>query len=219
MSKLELKNLTISYENHGEKNTIYSNYSQEFVSGIYCFTGESGCGKSTLMRTIVGLKEPDSGEILLDGVQVPKRTADIQMVHQHYKDFPWLTAEKNVELAYKVRKRKITKRVKKEIKGFLKSFGLLEQANKKVGDFNGEISGGQSQRLSICVALAAKPKLLLMDEPTSALDTENMKNVARIIKEYQRKTDSIIIIITHDPKFLIELGAKEILLDETARLN
>lgn len=220
MSNLKLDRLTISYvQPDGSTNTIYKNFSKEFVPGIYTLLGESGCGKSTLMRAIAGLKECEQGQILLDGKVLKKANPNVYMLHQHYADFPWCSVYKNVLMAYKAKKIKITGKEKKEAMQILELLGLKEQANKKVGEFNSEVSGGQSQRLSFAIGLAMKPKVWLLDEPTSALDRENMIKVANILKNYQKNTQAIIIAITHDTNFAKELNSTEIVLDKSIRIS
>lgn len=220
MSNLKLDRLTISYvQPDGSTNTIYKNFSKEFVPGIYTLLGESGCGKSTLMRAIAGLKECEAGQVLLDGKVLKKANPEVYMLHQHYTDFPWCSVYKNVLMAYKAKKIKITGKEKKEAMQILELLGLKEQANKKVGEFNSEVSGGQSQRLSFAIGLAMKPKVWLLDEPTSALDRENMIKVANILKNYQKNTQAIIIAITHDTNFAKELNSTEIVLDKSIRIS
>ena len=220
MSNLKLEKLTISYEKpDGSKNVIFKNFTREFEPGIYTLIGESGCGKSTLMRAIAGLKEYEAGQILLNGKALKKANPDVCMLHQHYSDFPWCSLYKNILMAYKAKKIKITSKEKKEAMDILELLGLKEHANKKVGSFNSEVSGGQSQRLSFGMGLAMKPKVWLLDEPTSALDSENTRKIADILKNYQKNSQAIIIVITHDLNFAKMLNSTEIRLDKSVRIS
>lgn len=220
MSTLSLRNICISFENaKGERNVLFRNFSQEFTPGIYTLLGESGCGKTTLIRAIDGFQQIDSGTILLDGKSIGLECADTYIMHQHYADYPWLSVEKNVHMAYKARRIKVTEKERKEVASLLKSVGLEDQAHKRVGTFASEISGGQSQRLSFVLGLAFHPKVYMLDEPTSALDSKNAQVVSALLQDYQRRNNAIVIVITHDIPFAKSLNATEIRLTEQRRIS
>jgi ABC-type nitrate/sulfonate/bicarbonate transport system ATPase subunit len=219
MTVLSLKNIEISFEKQKKRNIIFRNFSQEFTSGIYTLAGESGCGKTTLMRAIAGLQEIDSGSITLNEKKVCLKKQEIYMMHQHYEDFPWLSVKKNVYMAYKARHINITDKERKETEYLLKRVGLEDQAEKKVGSFASEISGGQSQRLSFIMGLAFHPKVYMLDEPTSALDNKNIQIISSMLQEYQARNDAIIIVITHDNVFAKYLNSTKIMLTEQRRIS
>lgn len=215
---LSICNLGIAFMSDGKEDVLYKNFSYEFVPGIYTLIGESGCGKSTLMRAIVNLQSY-SGQILLNGAPIGLSSHNAYMLHQHYADFPWCTVLQNVLMAYKAQRVKITKERITEATNILKTLGLGEHLSKKTGKFASEISGGQSQRVSLAVGFACRPKIFLLDEPTSALDRQNTLLVEEMLIDYQNKMNAIIIIITHDPKVPDELGARKLMMSKDFRIR
>jgi peptide/nickel transport system ATP-binding protein len=166
--------------------------------------GESGSGKSTLARCIIGLEEPDGGEILLDGARIsglsrnemrPLRK-DLQMVFQD----PFASLNPRHRIGDIIALGPTIQGVSKaeawdEARRLLTLVGLKPEA---VDRYPHEFSGGQRQRIGIARALAVKPKLIIADEPVSALDVSVQKQVLELLDELRKTLDLSMLFITHD---------------------
>jgi D-methionine transport system ATP-binding protein len=162
--------------------------------------GRSGAGKSTLLRLVNGLERPDSGQISVDGSDIPALTMTrlqqerrkIGMIFQHFNLLSSRTAFDNVALPLELTGRpmgEITKRV-----GLLLDLvGLSDKARR----YPAELSGGQQQRIGIARALATGPKILLSDEATSALDPETTKSILALLAQVNVEFGVTIVLITH----------------------
>jgi len=165
--------------------------------------GPSGSGKSTFIRTINRLEEHQSGEIIVDGIELTHDVRNIEavrmdtgMVFQQFNLFPHLTVLQNITLA-PIQVRKWKKEKAEEVAmQLLERVGIPEQANK----FPGQLSGGQQQRVAIARALAMQPKIMLFDEPTSALDPEMIKEVLDVMVELA-KSGMTMLVVTHEMGF------------------
>ncbi|MCW5874609.1 MAG: amino acid ABC transporter ATP-binding protein [Anaerolineales bacterium] len=165
--------------------------------------GPSGSGKSTFIRTINRLEEHQSGDIIVDGIELSHDVRNIEkvreetgMVFQQFNLFPHLTVLQNITLA-PIWVRKWDKaRAEEKAMELLKRVGIPEQASK----FPGQLSGGQQQRVAIARALAMEPKIMLFDEPTSALDPEMIKEVLDAMIELA-KTGMTMLVVTHEMGF------------------
>ena len=165
--------------------------------------GPSGGGKSTLLRCINQLEKVDSGEIIVDGINVTDHDADLDavraevgMVFQLFNLFPHLTALQNITIAQeKVRKRTKEKAIE-TANQLLERVGLPEKANA----FPDQLSGGQKQRVAIARALAMNPKIMLFDEPTSALDPEMIKEVLDVMLDLAQE-GMTMLVVSHEMGF------------------
>ena len=132
----------------------------EFVSLV----GPSGCGKTTLLRMVAGLLAPNSGKVLVGGVEVREPRPDVGLVFQQALLLPWLSVMRNVLLPVDVQGRRIAD-YQDRARELIRMVGL--------GDFEkrlpNELSGGMQQRVALARALVHNPKILLMDEPFAAL--------------------------------------------------
>ncbi|MGX7196609.1 ABC transporter ATP-binding protein [Enterococcus olivae] len=159
--------------------------------------GPSGAGKSTVLNILGGMDSCDSGQIVIDGVDIADHDAkqlteyrrnDVGFVFQFYNLVPNLTARENVELAAQIVEQAM------DAEEILLQVGL----GKRMNNFPSQLSGGEQQRVTIARALAKRPKLLLCDEPTGALDYETGKQILQILEDTARKIGTTVIIITHN---------------------
>lgn len=182
---------------------------------IVVVCGPSGSGKSTLIRCINGLEEIDSGDILVDGVNIwesKKNLQDIRaevgMVFQHFNLFPHLTITENITIAQTLVKNASKEEAATTAIELLKKVKLEDKATAYPAD----LSGGQKQRVAIARSLAMKPKVLLFDEPTSALDPETIGDVLEVMKELARENYTIVCV-THEMGFAKEVGNRIVFMD------
>ena len=177
--------------------------------------GKSGAGKTTLMRCINGLETFDSGEIIVDDMEITnskeikKLRGKIGMVFQNFNLFPHLSVIENIiEAPVNVFKRD-KKETMKLAMDLLEMVGLSDKRDY----YPCELSGGQQQRVAIARSCALMPKVLCFDEPTSALDRENIDKVIEIIEACKKK-GMAILIITHDNDFSQKIADKILYIKE-----
>jgi len=178
--------------------------------------GPSGSGKSTFIRTINRLEEHQSGQIIVDGIELTHDLRNIErvrmetgMVFQSFNLFPHLTAIQNITLA-PIWVRKWKKQKAEELaKQLLERVGIPEQADK----YPGQLSGGQQQRVAIARALAMQPKIMLFDEPTSALDPEMIKEVLDVMIGLAR-SGITMLVVTHEMGFAKAVANRMFFFDE-----
>lgn len=176
-----------------------------YPSEVLGIVGESGCGKSTLARTMLRLSEPDSGRIMLDGVDFTSQSAaelrrsrrNVQMIFQD--PFSSLNPRQTVEeiLREAVRFHRIRPRsAENEYLGeLLDRVGLRSSDAKKRPR---EFSGGQRQRIGIARALSVEPRVLVADEPVSSLDVSIQARILELLSDLQVQMGLSMIFITHD---------------------
>jgi polar amino acid transport system ATP-binding protein len=177
--------------------------------------GPSGSGKSTLLRTINRLEEIDYGRIIVDGMDITDKAADINkirmevgMVFQSFNLFPHKTAIENLTMApIKLRKTPIAEARDNALR-LLRKVGIEEKANA----YPAQLSGGQQQRVAIARALAMNPKIMLFDEPTSALDPEMIGEVLDVMVTLARE-GMTMVVVTHEMGFAREVADRVVFMD------
>lgn len=193
MALLEIRNVCRRFGDF----TAVDNVSLAIEAGeFFTLLGPSGCGKTTLLRMIAGFDLPDSGEILLDGVNLvgtPPERRPVHTVFQSYALFPHMTVAANVAFPLKMAN--------------VPAAEIGPKVNKALADvrldafaarYPHELSGGQRQRVAIARALVNRPKVLLLDEPLSALDAKLREQMQMELITLQREVGITFIYVTHD---------------------
>lgn len=164
--------------------------------------GPSGAGKSTLLHLLGALDKPDSGKVLIDGVDVFKlsdkkqaqfRNKHIGFVFQFHHLLPEFSAVENVAVPLWI-SGKSHKQGLEEAATMLGVVGLAAKLENKPS----ELSGGEQQRVAIARALVNKPSIVMADEPTGNLDSANAKAIHELFMELRAKLGQTFVMITHN---------------------
>ena len=206
---IEIKNISKSF---GEK-CILNDVSISVKKGEFLtLLGPSGCGKTTLLRMLAGFGHPDSGEILINGIDitdVPPHERPVNTVFQRYALFPHLDVYENIAFGLKLQKVPEDE-IDKKVRRVLKMVSMTDYEDRDVDS----LSGGQQQRVAIARAIVNEPKVLLLDEPLSALDLKMRKDMQIELKEMHRKLGITFIYVTHDQEEALTLSDTIVVLDD-----
>jgi len=211
---LKIKNLTKTFGNI----TALEDISFDVKSGEFIFiSGASGSGKTTLLRLILRDLIPDSGEILLDDIEItkisqkdiPTLRQQIGVVFQDFKVLPERTLRENVEIALAILGVSQDK-WRKRVDEVLALVGLDERSEL----FPSQLSGGELQRVSLARALVVNPKILLADEPTGNLDWETADKIMDLFEKIN-KEGKTVIVATHHQGIINKMKKRTIKLDKS----
>jgi len=170
---------------------------------MVALVGRSGSGKTTLLNVIGGLDRPDSGSVVVDGLEVTGLDEDglsqlrrdkVSYVFQTFGLIPVLSAAENVGVPLRLARSEPAER-ERRVHLLLDLVGLADHAQQRPG----ELSGGQQQRVAIARALAASPRLLIADEPTGQLDAETGLAVMGLLRGVVESEGVTAVVATHDP--------------------
>lgn len=199
---IKISNVSKEYNTPYGKITALKGINLTIKKGdIFGIIGFSGAGKSTLIRCINRLEEPDSGNIIIDNLDITtlskkelnKSRKKIGMIFQQFNLLDSRTVFENIAFPLqldKIPKKKIKERVEEILE-------LVDLSDKKDA-YPSQLSGGQKQRVGIARALANKPDILLSDEATSALDPLTTFSILELLKDINKKLNITIILITHE---------------------
>src|SRR6266436_8029796 len=178
---------------------------------LFALLGPSGCGKTTLLRMIAGLKAPDSGRIVIDGVDitaVPPYARPINMMFQSYALFPHMDVVGNI--AFGLRQERMDRRRRAaRVEEMLALVQMSDFARRRPH----ELSGGQRQRVALARALAKMPKLLLLDEPLAALDRKLRAETRLELIGIQERVGTSFLFVTHDQEEALGLASRIAVMD------
>lgn len=185
---------------------------------ITTIIGKSGVGKSVLLKHIVGLLQPDSGEILFEGQSLwqmkrPERqelNAKISYMFQNMALFDSMTVFENIALPLEERTRLPKSEICSLVMERIHSLDLGNIAQK----YPSQISGGMKKRVALARALITKPAIILFDEPTTGLDPVRKKSVHQMIDRHQKDFGFTAIIVSHDIPEVFDISDKVALLDQ-----
>src|SRR5712671_3136930 len=205
---IRLLNISVTYPIAGHSaKAVLANLNLDIHPGEFVTVcGQTGCGKSTMLRLILGAERPTTGQVLIDGVELPRPDRHRGYVPQKYSLFPDKTVLDNITFGPEMEEfgllGRLTPRffgrraeLRKAAFGYLRQMGLQES---DAGKYPDQLSGGMQQRVAIAQALIMKPRILLMDEAFSALDPATRLDMQRLVRTLWRQTGTTILFVTHN---------------------
>jgi putative ABC transport system ATP-binding protein len=188
---IEIKSLTKKFD----EKIVFSDFNLTIEERDFMiFSGPSGCGKTTLLNMIGAIEKIDSGEIIVDGIDIKNKRnhlnyfrTKIGFLFQNFALVDNKTVKENLKLIRKDCKTDLS------IDEALKIVGLEDKLNKKVYT----LSGGEQQRVALCRLMLKRCDIILADEPTGSLDKNNAETVLNILKKLNEQGKTIILV-THD---------------------
>lgn len=184
---------------------------------ITTIVGPSGCGKTVLLKHLNLLLRPDSGTIIIDGVNVTQLGSrpldrvreEFGMLFQAGALFDSLTVNDNVAFPLVEKTRLSPAEIRERVRETLAAVGLANMGHK----FPSEISGGMQKRVALARALIRRPKILMLDEPTTGLDPTRTGSIHELVRRTQRQFGLTAVLVSHDVPQVFEIS------DRVAFLN
>jgi putative ABC transport system ATP-binding protein len=203
MPLIEIEKVTKQYHKGDETITPLHEVSLNIEQGEFIsLMGASGTGKSTLLNLIASIDKPDTGKIIVDGVEITRlsrtklarwRAANLGYIFQTHNLVPVLTAYENIELPLLLLPINRSER-RKRIEIALRAVDLLDRSD----HYPRQMSGGQEQRVGIARAIVAHPKVVVADEPTGDLDPNSSSQILGLLKQLKEQLDVTLLMVTHD---------------------
>ena len=226
---VSVQHIVKSYRRGDQIVPVLSDIHFEIQEGEFlALMGPSGSGKSTLLNLIAGIDKPDSGEIVIGGLDITQlsegeladwRAQNIGFIFQLYNLMPVLTAFENVELPLLLTRLSRGER-RERVDLALGMVNLTDRAS----HYPSELSGGQQQRVAIARAIITDPMILVADEPTGDLDRVSAEEILKLLQRLNREINKTIIMVTHDRRAaesaqaILHLDKGELLEKETLKV-
>ncbi|MBY5442431.1 sn-glycerol-3-phosphate ABC transporter ATP-binding protein UgpC [Rhizobium leguminosarum] len=209
MTSLELRQINKNYGAYHALRGIDLSVAQgEFIVMV----GPSGCGKSTLLKTIAGLEEISSGQILINGRDVSKQEPGdrgIAMVFQSYALYPHMTVAENMGFGLRM-----AKRPKAEIEAAVARAAKILRITDQLEKRPKQLSGGQRQRVAIGRAITRSPDVFLFDEPLSNLDAALRTQMRVELSSLHAELGATMVYVTHDQVEAMTMASRIVVLNQ-----
>ncbi|MBY5553606.1 sn-glycerol-3-phosphate ABC transporter ATP-binding protein UgpC [Rhizobium leguminosarum] len=209
MTSLELRQINKNYGAYHALRGIELSVAQgEFIVMV----GPSGCGKSTLLKTIAGLEEISSGQILINGRDVSKQEPGdrgIAMVFQSYALYPHMTVAENMGFGLRM-----AKRPKAEIEAAVARAAKILRITDQLEKRPKQLSGGQRQRVAIGRAITRSPDVFLFDEPLSNLDAALRTQMRVELSSLHAELGATMVYVTHDQVEAMTMASRIVVLNQ-----
>ena len=215
---IQVKDLVAKY---GEE-TILDQISFDVYEGeIFVVLGGSGCGKSTLLKHLVGLMQPHSGQVTIDGDEISncddktyqRVLRKIGILYQSAALLGSMTLAENVALPI----REYTDLPEKSVDTLVKMKLHLVHLNGYESYLPSELSGGMKKRAGLARALALNPKILFFDEPSAGLDPVTAAEIDNMILNLNKSLGTTMLIVTHELPSIFAVANRVIMLDKSTR--
>lgn len=212
---IEIKNLTKSFGNL----LVWEDVSFNIENGeTVAIIGRSGCGKSVLIKHINALLKPDSGSVLIDGVDIHKMDYVSQrklrqkfgVLFQGSALFDSINTYENIAFPLRYFTNQTEKEIEANVMEALERVNLEEARDKETSD----LSGGMRKRVGLARAIILKPEYIMYDEPTSGLDPQTSQEINELIIAMAETLDITSIVVTHDMHSVLEIAGKVAFLDD-----
>ncbi len=181
--------------------------------------GHTGSGKSTLISHFNGLLKPDSGKVLVDGVDIWKDKETLRKSRFNvglcfqYPEYQLFEETVYRDIAFGPKNMKLSEAEIKERVLRAASFVGVKPEHMEKSPF--DLSGGEKRRVAIAGVMSMEPEVLIFDEPAAGLDPKGRKDLINLIKEYRRKTGSTVIIVSHSMEDIAEMADRVIVMNNS----
>lgn len=196
--------IAVDDKRHGERTVLHGLRLGIGQGECVSLVGASGCGKSTLLSIVAGLDAAYRGAVRLDGRRLAGPDADVGLVFQAPRLFPWLTVAQNIVFGAGPAKPDPARAA-----ALLDEVGLTGYGDA----LPKQLSGGQAQRVAIARGLYLEPRVLLLDEPFSAVDAFTRMRLQDLLAQAARQRGLTVLLVTHDIDEALYLSDRVVLMD------